>query len=349
MRQSDLQYRSVTPARSDPTTREIMAVPDLSDLKPVYLIHGPEELLLDQAVERLKQRLSALADLDFNLDVFDGDSAQPEDVVAAANTLPFMSERRLVILRKADRMTADGLGILADYAADPNPETTLVLVASKIARNLRVFKAVDALGGVAEYKAPAKRDYARTVVGMFAEKGKTVGLDAAEVLVRAVGYDLRRLSVEIEKVISFTGDEVTLSRDEIEQVMSTTAPTSVFDFLDALGSRDCRDAMRVLAGLLAEGESVHGVHAMSVRHIRNLLSSHALLERDGEGSATALISREVGVREWQARNLVAQARRFDAAELVGALLSAAESEAKMKTSRDPRLVFEIWVLEVCGR
>jgi DNA polymerase III subunit delta len=326
-----------------------MAAPDLSDLKPVYLIYGPEELLLDQAVERLKQKLSALADLDFNLDVFDGDSAQPEDVVAAANTLPFMSERRLVILRKADRMTADGLGVLADYAADPNPETTLVLVASKIARNLRIFKAVDALGGVAEYKAPAKRDYARTVVGMFADKGKKVGLDAAEVLVRAVGYDLRRLSVEIEKVISFTGDETTLSRDEIEQVMSTTAPTSIFDFLDALGSRDCRDAMRVLTALLDEGESVHGVHAMSVRHIRNLLSARALLERDDEGSSTALISREVGVREWQARNLMVQARRFDAVELVDALLSAAESEAKMKTSRDPRLVFEIWVLEVCGR
>jgi DNA polymerase III subunit delta len=326
-----------------------MAAPDLSDLKPVYLIHGPEELLLDQAVERLKQKLSALADLDFNLDVFDGDSARPEDVVAAANTLPFMSERRLVILRKADRMTADGLGVLADYAADPNPETTLVLVASKIARNLRIFKAVDALGGVAEYKAPAKRDYARTVVGMFADKGKRVGLDAAEVLVRAVGYDLRRLSVEIEKVISFTGDETTLSRDEIEQVMSTTAPTSIFDFLDALGSRDCRDSMRVLTALLDEGESVHGVHAMGIRHVRNLLSARALLERDDEGSATALISREVGVREWQARNLMVQARRFDAVELVDALLSAAESEAKMKTSRDPRLVFEIWVLEVCGR
>ncbi|MBE0417691.1 MAG: DNA polymerase III subunit delta [Coriobacteriia bacterium] len=326
-----------------------MAAPDLSDLKPVYLIHGPEELLLEQAVERLKRRLSALADLDFNLDVFDGDTALPEDVIAAANTLPFMSDRRLVILRKADRMSADALGILADYAADPNPDTTLVLVASKIARNLRIFKKIDALGGVAEYKAPAKRDYARTVVGMFADRGKRVGLDAAEVLVRAVGYDLRRLSVEIDKAISFTGDEATLSRDEIEQVMSTTAPTSIFDFLDALGSRNCRDAMRLLSALLDEGESIHGVHAMSVRHIRNLLSARALLERDEDGSVTALISREIGVREWQARNIATQARRFSSEELVGALLSAAESEARMKTSRDPRLVFEIWVLEVCGR
>ena len=349
MRQSNAQHRLVVHLCDQPRAREIMTAPDLSDLKPVYLIYGPEELLLDQAVERLKRRLSAFADLDFNLDVFDGDTVQPADIVAAANTLPFMSERRLVILRRADRLTADSLGVLADYAADPNPETTLVLVASKMAKNLRIYKAIDALGGVAEYKAPANRDYPRTVVDMFADRGKKVGLDAAEVLVRAVGYDLRRLSVEIEKVISFTGDEITLSRDEIEQVMSTTAPTSVFDFLDAFGSRDCRTAMRLLTALLDEGESVHGVHALSIRHVRNLLSARALLERDEEGSPTALISREVGVREWQARNLATQARRFDVPELVAALTSAAKSEAKMKTSRDPRLAFETWMLEVCGR
>lgn len=325
-----------------------MSTQDLADLKAIYLIHGPEELLLEQAVERLKKRLSAVADLDFNLDVFDGESVSSDEVIAAANTLPFMSDRRLVIVRRADRMTTDALGALADYAADPNPDTTLVLVATKIARNTRIFKAIDALSGVAEYKAPPKREYARTVVGMFAEKGKKVGLDAAEVLVRAVGYDLRRLSVEIDKVISYTGDEATLSRDEIEEVMSTSAPTSVFDLLDALGSRDCRSSLRLLARLLDEGESIHGIHAMSVRHIRNLLSTRALLERDGEGSVTALVSREIGVRDWQARNLVTQARRYTTTELVDALRMAAAGEAEMKTSRDPRLVFELWILEVCG-
>lgn len=348
MRQSDSQHQQSLHIPYHATNPETMASADLSDLRPVYLIHGPEELLLEQAVGRLKKRLSDVADLDFNLDVFDGESAQADEVIAAANTLPFMSDRRLVILRKADRMSADALGEIADYASNPNPDTTLVLVATKIARNLRVFKAIDALGGVAEYKAPAKRQYAQTVVGMFAERGKRVGLDAAEVLVRAVGYDLRRLSVEIEKVISYTGEENTLSREQIEQVMSTTAPTSIFDFLDALGSRDCRGAMRLLSALLDEGESIHGVHAMCVRHVRNLLSARALLERDDEGSAASLVSREVGVREWQARNLVNQARRFMPGELIDALRGAAESETKMKTSRDPRLAFERWVIEVCG-
>lgn len=324
-----------------------MSGSQLGDLKPVYLIHGTEDLLLEQAVDRLKKRLASVADLDFNLDQFDGEQVEADEVVAAANTLPFMSEKRLVVVRRADKMSTESLGKIAEYAANPNPDTTLVLVATKIARNLRVYKAIDALGGVAEYRAPAKRDYPKTVVTMFSERGKRVGLDAAEVLVRAVGYDLRRISIEMEKVIAFTGDGSTLSREEIEQVMSTAAPTSVFEFLDALGSRDARKALRLLAALIAEGESIHGIHALAVRHVRNLLSVRALEARDGSGSHKAL-AREIGILDWQARNLSRQAGRFATRELVDALSAAADSEEKMKTSRDPRLVFERWVFEVCG-
>ena len=319
----------------------------LSDLKPVYLIHGPEELLLEQAVERLKKRLAEVADLDYNLSMFDGDTADVDAIVAAANTLPFMSERRLVIVRRADRMSTDALGALAAYAADPNTDTVLVLVAAKLAKNLRIYKAIDALGGVSEFKAPSKKDYPRTVIEMFAERGKRVGLDAAEVLVRAVGHDLRRLSIEIDKVVAFTGDEDTLSRAEIEQVMSTTAPTSVFDFTDALGGRDGRTALRRLAALLDEGESIYGIHALSVRHIRNLLSVSALSSRGERGAALGDIMREVGVRDWQARTLLRQADRFTPSELVDALRGAAQAEAEMKTSRESRLAFERWIIAVC--
>jgi len=323
---------------------------DLADLKPVYLIYGAEELLLEQAVNRLRDRLSSSseADLEFNLDVFDGEQAEASQVLAAANTLPFMSERRLVVLRNADKMPAEGLNQIADYAADPNPDTTLVLVAAKMAKNLRVYKAIDKIGGAAEYKPPSKRDYPRTVVDMFAARGRTIGLEGAEVLVRAVGYDLRRLSVEIDKVIAFKGDETTLSRHDVEQVMSTTAPTSIFDFLDALGARDCRAALRLLADLLGQGESIHGVQAMSVRHVRSLLSIRAVLDRPDGGHSPDAVAKEVGLMPWQARNLTRQAQRFSAGELVDALRGCAETEQEMKTSRDARLAFERWLISVCG-
>lgn len=325
-----------------------MAVADISDLLAVYLIFGSEDLLLDQAVERLKRRLSDVADLEYNMQVFDGDIASADEIIAAANTMPFMSDKRLVIVRRADKMAASDLGVLADYAGDPNPTTALVLVAEKMAKNLRIYKAVAAKGGAHEYKPPSKREFPATVVSMFAARGRKIGLDAAEVLVRAVGYDLRRLAIEIEKVVAFAGDSPMLSRSDIEQVMSTTASTSVFDLLDAVGSRNCREAVRLLGNLLGEGESVFGVHAMLLRHIRQLLQIRALLDRPEGVHSQEAIAAAVGMSPWQARNLMRQASRFEAGELVDALRAAAMGEAQMKTSRDSRLVLELWLISVCG-
>jgi len=324
-----------------------MTDPRLADLKPVYLIYGPEELLLTQAVERLKQRLAAVADLDYNLTVLDGDRTDGDSVITVCNTLPFMSERRLVIVRRADALPKDSLDVIARYAADPNPETVLVLVALKLAKNLRVYKAIDALGGVSEYKSPKKGEYAQRVLEFFAQRGKRIGLDAAEVLVRAVGYDLRHLSTEVDKVVAFAGDKETLSRRDVEHVVSTTAPPSVFDFTDALGARDVRAALRLLALLVDQGESVHGILALSVRHVRHMLSVHAIKARSPSGSPVGEIMREVGVANWQANKLLRQAGRYSGPELVDALRGAARTDAEMKTSRDARLVFERWIVDLC--
>ncbi len=304
--------------------------------------------MLEQAIDRLKRRFSDAGDLEYNFQVFEGDSTTADDVIAAANTLPFMADKRLVVLRHADKMNAVELGILAQYAADPNPTTTLVLVAEKMAKNLKIYKAIAATGGASEYKAPKKSEVPRIVVDMFAARGKSLGLDAAEVLVRGVGYDLRRISIEMDKILAYTGEREKLSRADIEAVVSTTAPASVFDMLDAVGARDCRTALRVLENLLSGGESIYGIHAMSLRHVRQLLQARALLDRPDAQRSPDAIARAIGMSPWQAKNIIRQAQRFTAGELVAALRNAAVGEAQMKTSRDPRLVFERWLIGICG-
>ena len=94
----------------------------LSEYKPVYLIVGDQDLLLDQAVEALKSSVAEVADLDFNLETFEGESASADNVVAACNTLPFVSERRLVIVRGVDKMSKDNTEALVRYAEDPAPD-----------------------------------------------------------------------------------------------------------------------------------------------------------------------------------------------------------------------------------
>ena len=318
---------------------------EIGELKPVYLIYGTEERRLAQALDRLKRSLSDVADLDFNLVTLRGESTSADEIIAAANTMPFMSDRRLVIVRDFDRLSKAEIDRIVTYVKNPSPTTTLVLVGEKVDRRTALYAAVDASGVVAEYKAPKKSEYPQQVVEMFEARGRRIGRDAAEALVRAVGYDLSRLAMEVDKVVAYAGDERTLSSSQVEEVMSTTAETSVFEFLDGLGSRDCRIALERLNGLLDQGETIYSVHALAVRRIRDLLSTEALVRR-GQSSpkAIAAVLRRL---DWQVKDFPRQAHRFDRGELISALCAAARMEAEMKTSRDPRLAFERWIVSVC--
>lgn len=324
-----------------------MAVKTIEALKPVYLIFGDEELLLDRALRRLKDRIGEVADLDFNYEAFDGESADASAVVAAANTLPFASDRRLVVVRNVDRMAASNQAVIAEYAKDPAPSACLVLVAKKMRRDSRLFKAVDALGGVAEYKAPRKGEYPGWVVELFASKGKRITHEGATALVRAAGRDLRRLETEADKMLAYAGERSELTREDVESVVAETAEASIFDFLNALGARECASALERLDDLLADGQDLAGVQAMTVRQLRTLISTRAILDRGGSKDA---VVREVGMAEWQARTAIEQAQRFTAVELSRALRDSAGLEARMKSGQgEPRVLFEVWLTRLCHR
>lgn len=318
---------------------------DLTDLKPVYLIFGSEQLLLDRAVRRLRDRLAKVADLDFNLELFDGDSATADEVTNAANTMPFMSERRLVIVRGVDKMSAADQTALADYAKDPAPYTALVLVAAKVNRGSRLYKAVDALGGASEYPAPKRGEYPAEVTKLFAEHGKRASSEAARTLVETVGRDLRRLDSEVDKVVAYVGERSTVDVSDISAVVSV-GDVSVFEFLDAMGSRDTGTALRLLGRLIGAGESVHGLLAMGVRHVRNLLGARALVDRRTRVEEMAPM---LGMAPWQVRNVVGQASNFTQDELKKALCDAAATEAELKSgAAEGSILLERWVVGVTG-
>jgi DNA polymerase-3 subunit delta len=322
-----------------------MAVTPVSKLKPLYLIYGPEELLIERQIRRMRERIAEVADLDFNYQAFEGPQHEVSEIVAAANTLPFMSDRRLVIVRDVDQMSTEAKEALITYAEDPAEHTCLVLVARRVAKNTRLYKAVERVGGVHEFAQLKRSEYPREVTRMFEDHGKKVDRDAAQALVDAVGRDLRTLSSEVDKLVAHAGAKKRLVKDDILEVVSETSPTSVFDFTDAIGSRDAEDALRLLARLVADGERVHGMHAMAVRHVRDLVATRSLLDR--RESMSEMMS-TLGKPDWIVRKLVGQAERFREEELTAALCDAAEWEAKMKTSRvEPRLAVERWAISVC--
>lgn len=316
------------------------------DLKSVYLIISEQEMLLEHTVTKLRSRIAEVADLDFNSDTFDGDNADADAITSAANTLPFASEKRVVFVRGVDRMNREGQERLVAYCENPSPSTVMALTAAKILKTSRLYKAVDRLGGILERKAPKANELPGVIASLFADRGRKASPEASALLANAVGKDLRRITAEVDKVVTFLGERTEVTREDIESVVVVTAKASVFEFVDALGDRNCRRALQLASDLLADEPTPLAAHAMAVRGIRDLMIARSMIDR-GQGGL-AEIARAVGRADWQVKGLPKRARNFTPEELVDALRAAAESEQEMKTSRDARLAFERWIVKVCG-
>lgn len=256
-----------------------------------------------------------------------------------------MSERRLVIVRDVDKMDAAALERLAAYAKDPAPYTCLVLSATKVAKNSKLYRAVAATGVTFEYAAPRRSEYAAEVVKLLRDRGRKIGMPAAQRLVDIVGRDLRRLDSEADKLTAFVDGEQTVTEADVAAVASASADPSVFELTDAVGDRDTARAIRLMRKLLAS-ETPLGIHAMLTRHVRSLVGARALAAR---GMGPDAMAPEIGMPPWQARIAARQAERYTPAELAVALRGLASAEEEMKTSpTDAGLVLERWIVATAG-
>ena len=314
-------------------------------LLPVYLVSGEDALKRDTVMKRLRARLSRMGDLSFNADVFEGDGATGADIVAACNTVPFASPVRLVEVRSVERLKKADSEALVSYLAAPSETTVLALVAEKLAKNTRLYKAVAKHGKTAVIDCePAKRaELPRMVRAMAVSHGATLTPGAAEKLVELVGEDTVRLDAELKKIaLSHRGADP-VNESEILSLVSRTAEVKPWEFVNAFAARDLRKCLLYLGRM--ESTSPHALIAMCTTRIRELICARSLIDR---GTPQA-IAGALKMPDWRVKNHVAWARAFTATELRRALVAARDTEQKMKSGTDPDAAFLDWLLAVCPR
>src|SRR3954470_1827847 len=99
-------------------------------LAPVYYFHGPEDVLKDEAVHAILDRVLDPSLRDFNFDQRSAGQLDAETVHTLCNTLPMLAERRVVLLRDIEawkRKAAERSEFLR-YLEHPSPDTVVILM-----------------------------------------------------------------------------------------------------------------------------------------------------------------------------------------------------------------------------
>ena len=314
-------------------------------LLPAYLVVGEDELKRDAVMKRLRQRVSERGDISFNSDVFNGETCEGSTVVSACNTIPFASDVRLVEVRTVDKMKKADSEAIVDYLAHPSDTTVLALIADKLAKSTRLYKAVAAIDKVAVIDcAPQKRrDLARTVRALGKEQGVALTEAAADKLIDLVGENTVRLDAEVKKIALAHVGSGTVTDADVSRMVARTSEAKPWQFVDAFSARDAKACLALLGRM--ESSSPYALIAMCATRIRELICAKSL---DARGRARDIAS-ELKQPDWRVKNHVRWARGFGEGELACALISARDTEQAMKSGSDPDEAFLMWVLSVVKR
>jgi DNA polymerase-3 subunit delta len=314
---------------------------------PVALLHGPEPLLLDDALTRVTRAvLPDPGQIPLSREVLEARDVGPEEIVRSALTLPFLSERRLVAVRGADGLTAKQAERLVEYIASPSPSTALLLlVDQELAASHWLLKAVP---GPAIVAVP--RPVGRAVVSWLRARSAADGLeiaeDAASLLVQLVGDDLTTLLGEVEKAALAAGPEnrrVTVR--EVRAVVGEHRLRHIFELTRALERRDLAGALTVLGALLAAGEEPLGVLGMLTREARTVWQVKEAIRR---GRSPDEIGRVIRRPAPGVAAMTSLAQTLSADAVHHRLVRCWEVERRLKSGSPPRPELALLIADLCA-
>ena len=298
------------------------------NLKQVYLLCGEEAYLRRQYRDRVKKALLGDGDL-MNLNCFEGKGIVPGEVIDLAQTMPFLAERRVLVIENSGFFKRGGEA-LAEYLADPATSAYFLFVETEIDRRSRLYKAAAARGRVIECKTPDEGVLKRWVVELLAKENKRITQRDLDLFLEKTGTDMENIRGEVEKLVCYCLDREAVSAQDIEAVCVRQIGSRIFDMVEAVADKKQRRAMELYYDLLTLKEPPMRILFLIARQFNLLLQ---VKELKNKGYDTRSIGEKVGLKGFIAGKYVSQAAKFKEAELRQALTDCVETEEAVKTGR----------------
>lgn len=328
---------------------------------PIYFLHGEEAYMLDKAVEAVIDAAAPEGTNDFNFDTYRGRDATGEAIREAAEMLPMMADRRIVLVKDLQELPMSELEKLDDYFEDPADTTCLVLHANTagdrngIDGRKSIVKKLKKAAEHCKFEALYESEVGDVVRKHAADRGLRFDRAASAYLVEAVGTDIATLDRALDKIDLYigppdaqdSGSQRTVHKEEVEAVTAQTRVRSVFDLTDALGDRKYQDALQILENMLLTGENAIPILYMVARHFRLVDKLHdPEVRRLGKYKQASAI----GVPHFFLSDYKRHARKFSPGEVAEIRDRLLETDQSLKsTGLDDRTLLESLLYDICFR
>lgn len=353
-----------------------------TDAPRAYLLRGDDDYLKNLGLKELLAEFVSGDFGDFDFEQMDGDSATSDRVMSGVCIPPFGADRRVVLVKYAQRMDVDQQVKLAAKIQKMPESGCLIMVTpapdkdeGKVKKGSEVVgelsRAIRKIGKVMEYGGgkPKERIAAARVFAqsLFIQAGRKIDGAALSLFLERVGSDFSTLNSESRKLVDYSVDSGKITQADVLAVTSETREDRIFALVDAIADCNQALALKLLDGIFQVGADPNAeaprTLSMIARQYRYIQQTRIIIDSRNRSlrkenlpdsvmemlpsseNVTDLIVRQA----WQESKLIKQANKLAESDIAGAFGALARCDLRLKGAGavdDSRMAMELLVCEL---
>lgn len=335
-----------------------MSIKDIKNNR-IYFFYGPESYLIDLEIQKLLDQNLSPKERRFNLQIFNIQEGDINEIIQTAKTLPMFSRYRFILINDADLIPEEDIEILINYFKNPSPTTIMVLKGKGLGswkdHKNKIMNLID----IREYQRLKGRALILWMISRMKEKGKILSEEVAQYIADLVGNNLQDIENVLEKVFLASGNKKRIYLTDAEGIVSDIKLNTIFDLIEAIGRKDLDNALKILNKEL-ESKSIFFkkeegakkfddpspvILELMARHYWNMLE----IKRVSKGlSRFEELKERLGISAWTARKLFEQEKNFSETSLLEGLVNCHKTDLAIKRGKAKKeILMEKLLIDLC--
>lgn len=297
---------------------------------PIYLIYGEEKYMKNIYEKKLTDSILSSDEKMMNLEYFDYKNNGIAALISTCNTMPFMSEKRLIIIKNSMIFSTNNTNNekIISYINDACPSTVLIFIEEKVDKRLKIFKASKNNMIVCEFDYLDENRLVSWIINTFRKDKKNISKKDALYLTKYVGNDMHCLYNEIQKLIDFKNDDKNICIDDINLICTNSIENKIFDLINNIINKNQAISIKLYRDLIIQKTSPFIVLNVMAMQIRLILKVKYLAQK---GYNSLEISNTLSSRNFIISKILSQTNKFSIKYLTNCLNEMLELDNRIKT------------------
>lgn len=305
-----------------------------------YLIAGNDQYIKDNEENKIRNKFLSPGEFALNYSVYSPDDM--ENIMSSLETLPFLSDKRVIHIRDFHLMQEEQIESLVSYFEKGEYLNVLIMSADASFRKTRAFKKISAFVNVIKADVPDEDTLRTWITGFFKRENVAIDRDAVNLLIELKGTDTALIKMELEKLLQFSNGEA-ITPDHVIDIVGRSVRETVFALVDAINDGSVDETFKILNDLYAQKKQSPEILGYLGWYIR-IIQRIKFLQL--EGSNESRIASDLGYSVYYVRRLAGQAKRYSYKKVKSWITGLYNADLSIKTGKkDPFLALEMLLVE----